>query len=70
MDNTTYLASRCCGTQPALRIRPKTVAGMRIQFLRFECGECQRIGGLAITEEEALAFWEFGARSVAGQLGS
>lgn len=50
-------ATPCCGQPPTLRVRPRIVFTTRIAYVQFECSTCHCKGGLAITEAEALAFW-------------
>lgn len=48
----------CCGKPPTLRVRPRTVQGAVIPYVRLECPVCGSMGPLSITEEEALRSFE------------
>lgn len=48
---------RCCGIEPTLRVRPHIVFTTLIAYVQYECRKCGMVGGLAITEPEAIGLW-------------
>jgi hypothetical protein len=47
--------ARCrnCGRRPMLRLKP----ARGLPYVEFECAQCPRFGGLAVTENEAMKLW-------------